>query len=53
VISLRPAIRNILDHLGFLDEQEQKKEHTEAEFRHGLCQEYAEKHYPGMDLYGD
>ncbi len=28
MISLRPAIRNTLDHLDFLDEQEQQKEHS-------------------------
>jgi hypothetical protein len=43
MISLRPIIRNILDHLGFLDEQEQKNEHTEAELSHGFCQECAKK----------
>ena len=53
MISLRPVIRNTLDHLDFLDEQEQKKERTEAELRHGFCQECAKKNYPSLDLYGD
>ena len=29
------------------------QENSEAQFSHGICQECAEKHYPGMDLYGD
>ena len=29
------------------------QEHSEAEFSHSICQECAEKYYPGMDLYGD
>lgn len=53
MISSRLGIRNTLDHLGLLDEQEQKKEHTEAELRHGFCQECAKKNYPSLDLYGD
>ena len=28
-------------------------EHSDAEFSHALCQECAEKYYPGIDLYDD
>jgi len=29
------------------------RDHSEAEFSHGICQECAKKYYPDMDLYGD
>jgi len=29
------------------------QDHSETEFSHGICQECAEKYYPGMDLYDD
>ena len=28
-------------------------QHSEAEFSHGICQECAKEHYPGLDLYDD
>jgi len=29
------------------------REHSEAEFSHGICPDCAGTHYPDMDLYGD
>lgn len=29
------------------------REHSEADFSHGICRECAEEHFPGMDLYDD
>lgn len=29
------------------------REHSEAEFSHGICRECADKHFPGMHLYDD
>lgn len=29
------------------------RDHSEAEFSHGICQECAKKYYPDMNLYGD
>lgn len=29
------------------------RDHSEAEFSHGICQECAKKYYPDMDIYGD
>jgi hypothetical protein len=29
------------------------RDHSDAEFSHGICQECAKKYYPDMDLYGD
>ena len=29
------------------------RDHSEAEFSHGICQECAKKHYPDRDIYGD
>jgi hypothetical protein len=27
--------------------------HSEAQFSHSICNECAEKHYPGMDVYDE
>jgi len=29
------------------------RDHSEAEFSHGICQECAKKHYPELDIYDD
>ncbi|MBM9519176.1 PAS domain S-box protein [Desulforhopalus vacuolatus] len=33
--------------------EEYIRDHSEAEFSHGICQECAKKYYPEMDLYAD
>jgi len=29
------------------------RDHSEAEFSHGFCQECAKQYYPGLDIYDD
>jgi len=46
--------KNIRDDKGYWNRIENYiREHSEAEFSHGLCPECANKHYPGLNLDGD
>ena len=46
--------KKIRDDKGYWNQIESYiRDHSEAEFSHGICQECAEKYYPDMDLYGD
>jgi uncharacterized PurR-regulated membrane protein YhhQ (DUF165 family) len=46
--------KRIRDDKGYWNQIESYiRDHSEAEFSHGICPKCAEKHYPDMDLYGD
>lgn len=46
--------KKIRDDKGYWNQIESYiRNHSEAEFSHGICQECAEKHHPGMDLYDE
>lgn len=46
--------KKIRDDKGYWNQIESYvRDHSEAEFSHGICQECAKKYYPDMDLYGD
>ncbi len=46
--------KKIRDNKGYWNQIESYiRDHSEAEFSHGICQECAKKYYPDMDLYGD
>lgn len=46
--------KKIRNDQGYWDQIEEYMEtHTEIKFSHGICQECAEKYFPGMNLYGD
>jgi len=46
--------KKIRDDTGYWNQIEAYvRDHSDAEFSHGICQECAEKYYPGIDLYND
>jgi uncharacterized PurR-regulated membrane protein YhhQ (DUF165 family) len=46
--------KNVRDDQGYWSKIESYiKDHSEAEFSHGICPVCAKKHYPDYDLYGD
>ena len=46
--------KQIRDDKGYWNQLENYiQSHSEVEFSHGICQECAEKHFPGMGLYDD
>jgi len=52
IVPICAHCKKIRDDKGYWTQLESYiRKHSEAEFSHGICQECAEKHYPGLDLY--
>lgn len=54
IVPICSFCKKVRDDQGYWEQVEvYVKQHTQADFSHGICPECAQKHYPGMRLYDD
>ncbi len=52
IVPICSHCKNVRDDQGYWQKVEKfVREHSEAEFSHGICPDCAKKHYPDIDIY--